>query len=52
MIQKRNLIKYGLTEEVNFIIILLKNGHKIIILQCIQKITRETLLLLKDSLGH
>ena len=52
MIQKESQIKYGQTEEVNFLIILLKNGYKIIILQCIQKIMKENLLLPKDLFEH
>ena len=45
-----NLIKYGLLKEVNFTIILLKNGYfkKIMILRCIQYIMKEFQLLLKD----
>ena len=45
-----NLIKYGLTKEVNFTITILKNGYEIIIFKCIQHIMKENLLLLKDSL--
>ena len=52
MIQKEGLIKYGWTEEVNFTIILLKNGYKTMILQCIQQIMKENQLLLKDLLGY
>ena len=52
MIQKENITKYGQTKEVNFTITLLKNGYKIMILQCIQQIKKENQLSLKDSLGH
>ena len=58
-----NLIKYGLIKEVNFTIILLKNGIemllkikkmvlKIMILKCIQYIMKENQLLLKDLLEY
>ena len=47
-----NQTKYGLTKEVNFTIYHLENGYEIIILKCIQQITKENLLLLKDSLEH
>ena len=43
-----NQTKYGLIKEVNFTIVLLKNGYKIMVLKCIQYITQENLLLLKD----
>ena len=32
MIKKEGLIKYGLRKEANFLIILLKNGYKVMIL--------------------
>ena len=48
MIQAENQTKYGLTKEVNFTIILFKNGQKIMVLKCILKIMKENLLLLKD----
>ena len=48
MIQAENQTKYGLTKEVNFTIILFKNGQKIMVLKCILKIIKENLLLLKD----
>ena len=39
-------------KESNFIIVILKNGYKIILLKCIQHILKENLLLLKDLLKH
>ena len=47
-----NLLKYGLIKEVNFTIVLLKNGWKIMILGCTQHIMKENQLLLKDLLEH
>ena len=43
-------MKYGQTKALNFIMLLLKNGCEIMILLCIQHITKENLLLLKDLL--
>ena len=48
--QLENRAKYGLTEEVNFTIVLLKNVKRIIILKHIQYIMKENLFLLKNLL--
>ena len=47
---KKNQIKYGLIKEVNVITNLLKNGLKKLIQKCIEHITKENLLFLKDLL--
>ena len=52
MIQIENQAKYGLIREVNFRIILLKNGYKIMILNCIRYTMKENQLLLKDLLEY
>ena len=41
--KKENHIKYGLTKALNFTMLLLKNGCKIMILLCIQRIIKESL---------
>ena len=48
MVLIENQTKYGLIKVANFTLGLLKKGWKIIILKCIQHITKENLLLLKD----
>ena len=47
---KRKPIKYGLTKVLNFTMLLLKNGCKIMISLCIQQIMKENQLLLKGLL--
>ena len=39
-----NETKYGLTKEVDFAIVLLKNGQKIMILKCIRCITKKSVV--------
>ena len=49
---KKSNRKSNETKAVNYIIIILKNGYKTMILLCIQHIMKENMLLLKDLLGH